>query len=535
MSQGAVALKQKVNGQEKNQPFDSMEEIFGLVENAPNNIIYCGRDFVIKYLNPASKKTLQTIENLLPVPVSRIEGSSIDLFHKNPDKQRRMLSDARNLPIRSNIRLGNETLDLLVSAIFDQSGNYVGNMVVWDIVTQKLKMETEVNEARSEFNAIDKSQAVISFKMDGTVINANSNFLKALGGYSLDEIVGKHHRMFCDPTYAASQDYRNFWEKLNRGEFEARQYKRITKSGSEIWIQASYNPVLDKSGKPYKVVKYATEITAQKNAAIQLVKTLGDTANQLAAAAEELSATATQLAKNSERTNTESSSAASAAEEVSKGVASVATNAEEMSASIKEIAKSSSEAATMSKESMAKAQNTNMVINKLGVSSREIGDVVKVISSIAQQTNLLALNATIEAARAGDAGKGFAVVANEVKELAKQTAKATEDITHKITTIQGDTSGAVSSIGEISKAVEQLNNISMTIAAAVEEQTATTNEVSRITQESSKAVGGIAATAKNVLEAATQSSAGASQTLEAARSLTQLADKLKDLVKKIDV
>ena len=156
-----------------------------------------------------------------------------------------------------------------------------------------------------------------------------------------------------------------------------------------------------------------------------------------------------------------------------------------MVASIKEISKSSSEAAGISKDAMKKANDTNVTITQLGEASLEIGNVIKVISSIAQQTNLLALNATIEAARAGDAGKGFAVVANEVKELAKQTAKATEDITNRIGAIQESSKGAVSAIGGISKVIEQINGISLTIAAAVEEQTATTNEVSRVMRESS--------------------------------------------------
>ena len=216
---------------------------------------------------------------------------------------------------------------------------------------------------------------------------------------------------------------------------------------------------------------------------------------------------------------------------MSKGVQTVATNTEEMSASIKEIARNSSEAANISKDTLKKAQSTNATIAQLGVSSQEIGNVIKVISSIAQQTNLLALNATIEAARAGDAGKGFAVVANEVKELAKQTAKATDDITTKIGSIQRDTQGAIDAIGGISQFIDKLNGISMAIAASIEEQTATTNEVARVVKESNKGVEGIAEVVRSVAMAAKQSTSGASQTLEAAKSLAQLADKLKNLVK----
>jgi methyl-accepting chemotaxis protein len=206
-----------------------------------------------------------------------------------------------------------------------------------------------------------------------------------------------------------------------------------------------------------------------------------------------------------------------------------------MVASIKEISRNSSEAANISKETLKKAQSTNQTITLLGTSSQEIGNVIKVISSIAQQTNLLALNATIEAARAGDAGKGFAVVANEVKELAKQTAKATEDITNKIGSIQKDTHEAVDAISGISGFIEKLNGISMAIAASIEEQTATTNEVARVVKESNKGVEGIAEVVRSVAKAAQQSNTGASQTLDAAKSLAQLAEKLKSLVKSIKV
>ena len=186
----------------------------------------------------------------------------------------------------------------------------------------------------------------------------------------------------------------------------------------------------------------------------------------------------------------------------------------------------------MARTTLNRAQLTNQTIMALGTSSQEIGDVIKVISSIAQQTNLLALNATIEAARAGEAGKGFAVVANEVKELAKQTAKATNDITNKIGAIQKDTQSAVSAIGGISEAVEKLNSISSVIAAAVEEQTATTNEVSRVVVQSKKDVESIAKTIRTVSQGAADSTGSSAQTLNSSKGLATLAKRLENLVKK---
>ena len=392
-----------------------------------------------------------------------------------------------------------------------------------DITKQKLTgMEFE-----AKMNAVSKAQAIIEFNLDGTITTANENFLKTLG-YDLSEIQGRHHRMFCDPGYTSSNEYRSFWERLNRGELDSGEYKRIGKGGKIVWINASYNPIFDVSGKAYKVVKFATDVTELKN----MITSIEETASALSAASTELTATATQMASTAKKTNEESQVAASATEEVSAGVQTVATNMEEMVASIKEIARSTNESSQMSKMTLVKAQESNTTIVKLGVSSQEIGDVIKVISSIAQQTNLLALNATIEAARAGEAGKGFAVVANEVKELAKQTAKATNDITNKINAIQGDTKLAVDAIGGISVAVEKLNGIAGVIAAAVEEQTATTNEISRVVLQSKKGVESISGTIRTVSQSATESTASSNHTLAASKDLSILAEKLDALVKR---
>ncbi len=386
----------------------------GMTNNSPINIMFADRDLKIQYMNPASTKTLRTLEKFLPVAVDKIVGQSVDIFHKNPSHQRGILGDPKNLPRTAHINVGPEVLDLLVSPIYDPAQNYLGSMVTWSVITATL--------------AAEKREKELTEGLKSTLNSVNQN------------------------------------------------------------------------------------------------------AQALASASEELTAVSQQMSSNSEETAAQSNVVASAAEQVSKNVATVATSAEEMSASVKEIAKNANDAAKVATEAVTVASNTNKTVAKLGESSIEIGKVIKVITSIAQQTNLLALNATIEAARAGEAGKGFAVVANEVKELAKQTATATEDISQKIEAIQGDTKGAVTAIDQISKIIGQINDISNTIASAVEEQSATTNEIARNATEAAKGSTEISKNIANVSLAAKNTTEGANNTLSAATELSKLAADLKRVV-----
>ena len=271
-------------------------------------------------------------------------------------------------------------------------------------------------------------------------------------------------------------------------------------------------------------------LNKMKNNLRGIIQTLAENAQQVASASEEFSATSQQISANSEETTAQANTVTSATDHVTQNLTTVATGAEEMSATIKEIAKNASEAARIAGGAVQTAQETNATVAKLGESSAEIGQVIKVITSIAQQTNLLALNATIEAARAGEAGKGFAVVANEVKELAKQTAKATEDISQKINAIQQDTKGAVEAIATITGVITQINDFTNTIATAVEEQSATTNEMSRNVTEASKGSVQISENVHGMAQAAQSTSSSAHDSQKAAQQLAVMSAELRGLV-----
>jgi methyl-accepting chemotaxis protein len=268
--------------------------------------------------------------------------------------------------------------------------------------------------------------------------------------------------------------------------------------------------------------------TLERTAAV--IASIGENATSLAGSSEELSAVSQQLGASAEETSAQSGAVASAAEEVSANINTVAAGTEEMGASINEIASSATEAARVAGNAVSVAATATSTVTKLGESSVEIGEVIKVITSIAEQTNLLALNATIEAARAGEAGKGFAVVANEVKELAKQTADATDNISGRVTTIQTDAQAATAAIGEITEVINRINEIQTSIAGAVEEQTATTNEIGRSVTEAATGASDIARNVAGVAQASQDTASGAANTLVAAGELARMAEELRRLV-----
>ncbi len=298
-----------------------------------------------------------------------------------------------------------------------------------DVSEQKLKAAN----FSGQVEAIGKSQAVIEFNMDGTIITANENFLGAVG-YRLDEIKGKHHQMFVAPS-EQGEAYREFWASLNRGQFQSAEYKRLGKGGKEIWIQASYNPICDLNGKPYKVVKYATDTTAQVIARMK-------------------------------------------SESVRGMMESVAAGAEQLNTSVREISEAMVKSKDTATHAVERVEVADHQAQRLSEAAGAMSSIVQLIGDITGQINLLALNATIESARAGEAGRGFAVVAAEVKNLANQAKQATDKIGSEIDNLNVISSDVVGALTAIKSAIQNVSEYVASTAAAVEEQSTVTEDMS---------------------------------------------------------
>ena len=312
-----------------------------------------------------------------------------------------------------------------------------------DVTEQKLRTA----DLAGQIAAIGTSQAVIEFNMDGSILTANENFLNALG-YSLGEIKGKRHSMFVDTADRDSAVYREFWANLNAGRYQAGEFKRIGKGGREVWIQASYNPILDLNGKPFKVVKYAADTTAQV------------------------------LARKR-------------AESVRGMMETVAAGAEELNASVREISETMNKSRKTASEAVVRVDSADQQAQRLSAASESMGGIVELIGNITGQINLLALNATIESARAGEAGRGFAVVASEVKNLANQAKQATDKIGQEIGNLNGISADVVSALTAIKQSIQEVSEYVTSTAAAIEEQSTVTSEMSSSMQRAAAEAAGI--------------------------------------------
>lgn len=364
-------------------------------------------------------------------------------------------------------RISKSGKDIWIQATYNPVMNAGGK------VYKVVKFASDITEEKEkqfliqgQMNAINRSQAVIEFELDGTIVWANQNFLDAVG-YRLDEIKGKHHRIFLSKEQSSAPAYAKFWEDLRKGEYKSGDFRRYSKSGEEIWIQATYNPIMNSRGKPVRVVKFASNI------ADQVQEKLRKERIQL-----EIDADLNNMVDSVSKVNHDAMNASVASNQTSQNVQAVAAAAEELVASIEEITRQVTHAQTISDRAVSEARGSTEIMAGLASDSQRIGEIIELIDSIANQTNLLALNATIEAARAGEAGKGFAVVASEVKSLASQTGKATEDIRTQIESVQGSVGRAGDAIEAIMKIIQNVNEISSGIAAAITEQSAVTRDIS---------------------------------------------------------
>lgn len=620
------------------------------LDNAVTAVMMIDRDFNITYANQSTLNMLgeheETLKTIYPeFSIKGLVGSNIDIFHKNPSHQRQMLSNPDNLPHQADIIVGPLAFRLNVTAMMDDSGNYVGNMLEWhNITAEKLrnadihgqfdainkvmavisfemdgtiidvndifldtvgysreevvgkhhrmfatpelaqsaeyaefwaklnrgefdsgeykrvangskeiwlqasynpifdingkpfkvvKFATDITEAKlqranfeGQISAINKAMGVISFNMDGTIRSVNDNFLNVVG-YHREEVIGKHHRMFATPELAKSPEYNEFWAKLNRGEFDAGEYQRVGKAGKDIWLQATYNPIFDLNGKPYKVVKYASDITDQKHLQFAVQKALSATSTVMNALAqgdltklmegeyegefallqEAVNGSITKISSIVQDIIEASISISSAASEISQGNTDLSQRTEEQASSLQETAASmeqltstvrqnsdnARQANQLAVDARSKAEKGGSVIQEaiqamtaISTSSKRVADIIGVIDEIAFQTNLLALNAAVEAARAGEQGRGFAVVASEVRNLAQRSAAAAKEIKELINDSgekvrEGSTlvNESGKTLEEIVEGAKKVGDIISEIAAAGVEQTSGIEQVNQ--------------------------------------------------------
>ncbi|XDD47968.1 methyl-accepting chemotaxis protein [Leptospira sp. WS39.C2] len=637
-----------------NKPLKQAIQIKTALDSVSTNVMISDLNLDVVYMNKSIHKMFANSEvdiqkQIRNFSLKNLMGSNIDGYHKDPSHQRKLLASFTS-EHRTSIKIGNREFTLIANPILTEKGDRLGSVVEWADVTESnahsravdrsqatiefkldgtiltanenfltlmgyglqeikgqhhrmfvdskesnsdsyrqfwtnlnrgeyqtaeykrlgkngkevwlqatytpildangvptkvIKFATDITENKkrtqeytSQIEAINKAQATIEFSVDGTILTANEIFLNTMG-YSLSEIEGKHHRMFVEPTFSNSEEYKQFWASLARGEFQTAEYKRMGKGGKEVWLQATYNPILDLNGKPYKVIKFASDITDQKKLAIETSRIVDDLVIGLAALEngdltqlitnhyeggfaklrDSFNNTAKKLVDiiNDVRTNTDAlvsaaDEVASTASTLSQGASEQAASVEETSASLEEMgasidqnAENAKQTDTIATKSAKDAKQGGDAVKNTVKAMKEIADKISIIEDIAYQTNLLALNAAIEAARAGEHGKGFAVVASEVRKLAERSQKSANEIG----TLAGSSVQIAESAGklieEIVPAINKTADLVQEITAASQEQSSGVNEVNKamgqldqVSQQSASASEELAAIAEEL-------------------------------------
>jgi methyl-accepting chemotaxis protein len=671
---------------ENEQTAQEETRIKAAVEGATTAFMIVDRDLIVTYANRATHELMRKYdaEFRASYPTfnpDKLLGTCIDIFHKKPTHQRNLLANPKNTPRTAEIRMGRLALEINATSLVDASGAHVGSVLEWSDITARLlksadaqgqvdaigksqaviefdlegnvltandnflktlgyrleeiqgkhhsmfvdpsyarteeyrqfwsnlrdgrfnageykrlgrggkevwiqasynpifdldgkackviKYATDITEQKlraadsaGQLAAIDKSQAVISFNLDGTILSANDNFLNALG-YRLEEVQGKHHSMFVEPSFVRSEEYRQFWTDLAHGRFNAGEYLRLGKNGREVWIQASYNPILDLNGKPFKVVKYATDITVQKTAqretqrlvteAQRVIEALaegnltermsGDFEGAFALLRDQMNKTVDTLRDTVVRMDEASGAISTAASDIAEGNANLNKRTQEQSSALEETAASLEEMTATVKQNAANAVQANQLaasardaaekggqvvgsavsaMTAITESSKKVADIIGVIEQIAFQTNMLALNAAVEAARAGDQGRGFAVVAAEVRNLAQRSAAAAKEIKGLIQDSQEKVDQGAKLVNrsgetlqEIVGSVKKVSDIVGEINAASDEQATGIDQINQAVTQMDKSTQQNAAMVE-------EAAAAAESMNEQARSLTEL-------------
>ena len=548
-AKAAAEEKQRALMQEMKGELDAIDKSMGTIEFSLDGKILTANDNFLRLLGYTLEEVKGQHHRIFVDPVYR---ESAD-YRQFWEKLGRGEFDARQYK-----RIGKGGKEVWIQAsynpVLDANGKpYKVVKFASDITEQKM----QTANFEGQLAAINKSMATIEFSLDGLVLTANDNFLNLLE-YKLDEVKGKHHRIFVDPTYRESAEYREFWAKLGRGEYDAAQYKRITKSGKAVWIQASYNPIMDANGKPFKVVKFAIDVTEQVkatqalnlaveqtqevvaaaqegdltqripmegktgalealcsgiNALVQsmmdVLLTIKESSDTISTASKEIAAGNSDLSQRTEEQASSLEETAASMEELTSTVRQNAENAKQAN----QLAISSSNVATKGGEVVRDSVSTMAQISD---SSKKIADIISVIDGIAFQTNILALNAAVEAARAGEQGRGFAVVAAEVRNLAQRSANAAKEIktliTDSVSKVESGTAQvtqAGKTMDEIVESIKRVTDIMAEITAASAEQSQGIEQVNKaitqmdeVTQQNAALVEEAAAAAESMEEQA---------------------------------